>query len=244
MKVVVLAPEYEKYRHFVETVDEIFHSTGTTIYHERNEIKVFELDDHTTLNVKRFTEPNLLNRFVYASLRKPKAIRAYENALHLTSLGVDTPSPIGYVVYKTRCSIQHSYLVTLHSPLSRTMYEFGDSDLDGREPIVKAFARFAAELHQKGVYHKDFSPGNILFDQTEGGDYLFTLVDINRIAYRESISLEDRCRNFCRLWGREPFFMLLSEEYAAATGFETDKVKELVIKYHKKFWKNRYNHFG
>lgn len=242
MRTIVIAPECENYRDFVEGLDQSFHRGGTTIYKGRNEIKIFELDNGIILNAKRFKEPNLINRFIYATFRKPKAVRAYENAIRMKAMGIDTPTPIGYMVHRAGLCVKHSYLVTFQSPLSRTMYEFGDSDLNGRDATVRAFARFAADLHKKGVYHKDFSPGNILFDEVEPGEYSFCVVDINRVKF-VPVSLEDGCRNFCRLWGRKAFFEVLSDEYAKAIGADPQKVRDLIFHYHKKFWKNRYNHF-
>lgn len=242
MKTIVIAQEYEKYRDFVEGLDQFFHKEGTTIYKARNEIKTFTLDDGIILNVKRFKQPNLINRFIYATFRKPKAVRAYENAIRMRALNINTPIPIGYMTHRVGLCVRHSYLVTFQSPLSRTMYEFGDSDLDGRDEAVRAFAHFAADLHKKGVYHKDFSPGNILFDEVKPGQYSFCLVDINRVKF-VPVSLEEGCRNFCRLWGREAFFDILSKEYAKAMGADPKEVRDLIFHYHKKFWKGRYNHF-
>lgn len=242
MRTIVIAPKHEKYQEFVEGLDEFFHNEGTTIYQERNEIKTFVLDNGVTLNAKRFRVPNPINRFVYATFRKPKAVRAFQNALHLRDLGINTPEPVGYIIYSSPLCIRHSYLVTFQSPLSRTMYEFGDSDLEGREGIVRAFARFTADLHRKGVYHRDFSPGNILFDEVAPGQYSFCLVDINRVSFLP-VSLEAGCRNLCRLWGREEFFSILADEYAMAMNADKGTVKRLIFKYHKRFWKGRYEHF-
>ncbi len=242
MKQTVITQGYERYASFIESLDTQFYERGETIYKARNEIKVFTLPDGAVLNVKRFAVPNIINRYVYATLRKPKALRAYENAFTLMERGIATPQPVAYVLHRTSLSIAHSYLVTLQSPLRRNMYEFGDTDLDGRDEIVTAFARFTAHLHKQGVYHKDYSPGNILFDQTPEGDYTFCLVDINRMAFG-NVTIDMGCRSFCRLWGREAFMRLLSAEYADAMGADPEMVREKVFKYHRAFWKNRYNHF-
>lgn len=242
MKQTVITQGYERYASFIESLDTQFYERGETIYKARNEIKVFTLPDGAVLNVKRFAVPNIINRYVYATLRKPKALRAYENAFTLMERGIATPQPVAYVLHRTSLSIAHSYLITLQSPLRRNMYEFGDTDLDGRDEIVKAFARFTAHLHKQGVYHKDYSPGNILFDQTPEGDYTFCLVDINRMVFG-NVTIDMGCRSFCRLWGREAFMRLLSAEYADAMRADPEMVREKVFKYHRAFWKNRYNHF-
>lgn len=62
--------------------------------------------------------------------------------------------------------------------------------------------------------HRDYSPGNILFDKIDG-EYHFMLVDINRMSFGK-ISIDMGCANFARLWGQKAFFELLAREYARA----------------------------
>lgn len=45
---------------------------------------------------------------------------------------------------------------------------------------MTAFAEFTARLHEAGILHLDYSPGNILYDKI-GEEYHFSLVDINRM---------------------------------------------------------------
>ena len=44
--------------------------------------------------------------------------------------------------------------------------------------------------------HRDYSPGNILFDKIDG-EYHFMLVDINRMSFGK-ISIDMGCANFAR----------------------------------------------
>lgn len=50
---------------------------------------------------------------------------------------------------------------------------------------MTAFAEFTARLHEAGILHLDYSPGNILYDKI-GEEYHFSLVDINRMHFGES----------------------------------------------------------
>jgi serine/threonine protein kinase len=119
------------------------------------------------------------------------------------------------------------------------MYEFRHHPLEGYEPIVQAFAQFTAHMHEEGILHRDYSPGNILFDVDEKGQVHFEIVDINRMVFDKPVGLERACRNFCRLWGKEDFFRLLATEYAKARGFDETECTRLTIKYWKRFWRFR-----
>lgn len=43
--------------------------------------------------------------------------------------------------------------------------------------MLEAFARFTVQLHEKGIEHRDFNHGNILWERTPAGAYRFQLID-------------------------------------------------------------------
>lgn len=220
MKVLV-NPKYEKLRSFIESLPSRFDSGGELIHNGRNKIRVFDVawpdaGSSLKLNVKRYRIPILLNRIVYGTLRKPKGVRAFANAQQLLALGIDTPEPVAYVEERRRGLLAFSYFVCLQSPYANRMYHFKDEDADAARDFISAFARYIAGVHEAGVLHKDLSPGNILYEKTDGG-YRFTMVDINRMEFR-AVGVREGCRNFGRLWGTGRFFRILAEEYAAARG--------------------------
>ena len=53
--------------------------------------------------------------------------------------------------------------------------------VEGNEDRLLAFARYTAALHQAGILHLDYSPGNILIHHNEIDGYSFSLVDVNRM---------------------------------------------------------------
>jgi predicted unusual protein kinase regulating ubiquinone biosynthesis (AarF/ABC1/UbiB family) len=59
-----------------------------------------------------------------------------------------------------------------------------DNRFEDRENILKRFIEFSYGLHQKGVYHIDYSPGNILVKKVNGR-YLFSIIDVNRMKFVE-----------------------------------------------------------
>lgn len=225
---ITIHPKYEYLRQFIEQLPNNFSTSGEFIHDGRNQIKKFTTHD-ITVNVKRYRIPFFVNRFIYNTFRPTKASRAYEYALKLRSMDINTPEPVAYIT-QTNCGIlEFSYFISIQVAYPRRCYEFKDAPLDTIAPIVKALAQYAARLHELGVYHKDFSPGNILFDEING-QWEFCIVDINRMEFVE-VSMKKGCKNFARLWGQDDMFRLLAQEYGVARHFDPDECVRLVLKY-------------
>jgi hypothetical protein len=161
--------------------------------------------------------------------------------MRLEELGVATPEPIAYILCYESGLLSYSYLLTVQSDLTRSFYEFGHDGIVGREDILRNFAVFTAKLHEKGVWHKDYSPGNILFDKVDDV-WNFAIVDINRMSFRP-ITVELGCTAFARLWGKPDLFQLIVEEYAKYRGADYRYCYDLTIRARDKFWKNRDHSF-
>jgi len=234
MKTVVIHPSYASYTDFINRLPDIFHTQGETIYQGRNEIKVFDVNG-VKLNVKKYKVPIYINRLIYTFFRTTKAYRAYTYALKLLARGIETPTPVAYIIFKRTGLIRQCYLISLHSSYTHTMYEFGKGSLKGREWIIRSLAHYTAKLHDSGIYHKDFSPGNILF-QLSGDEVKFSLVDINRLQFRR-VSIKKGCANFARLWGGDEMFRLIAQEYAVARHADRDDCIRWVLGYRKRFWR-------
>lgn len=216
----LLNPEFSHLEADVNRIVAGFDTCGPLIYGGRNHIRVARAADGTLLNVKRYRRPALLNRIVYTLFRAPKGLRSFRYAGRLLSSGVSTPRAVAYVEEHGALGlIGLSYLVTLQSPLSRNFYEFGDKPMTDAADveIVRQFARFTAAMHGAGILHRDYSPGNILFDTDSEGSAAFTVVDTNRISFGK-VSLHRGVANLARLWGQPEFFRILAEAYCEARG--------------------------
>ena len=200
-----------------------FAKSDNILYHKRNVIKIVADD----LVVKSFQVPSLVRRIIYTILPS-KARRSYLYALRL---GAYTPKPIAYKENFKGGLLFDSYYV---SQLSHCRYVMKDviknRDFECREYVFEEFGRFTAEIHDKGIYHKDYSMGNILFDFTNDG-VDFQLVDLNRISFKKYISLEEGCRGFERIDVESEVLEIIARSYAIARGFDEKKCIELVKKY-------------
>lgn len=234
MQKILINPDYENLRSFAENIEHTFNTGRLLQKGNRNTLRIFT-ENGTELVVKQFGRPNILNRIVYSFIRKPKGLRAYEYAFRVNRAGFETPAAVAYVERRCFGIIGTSYFISLRCPYGRRFYEFGDADPDSCRDIVQAFAQYAAELHEAGILHRDFSPGNILFDNIEG-QYRFSIVDINRMRFGK-VSVEKGCRNFARLWGQIGFFRILAEEYAEARNADAGQCFELIREARAAFWK-------
>ena len=235
---IVVSPTYEHLRSWIETIPQSFSTMGEVIYDARNQIRVAETPDGTVVNIKRYHTPAFANRVIYSYFRKPKAERAYRNALILKTEGINTPTPVGYILCGNHL-LAESFLITLQSPLKRNFYEFRHHPLEGYEDIIHRCGLLTVEMHKKEVLHLDYSPGNILFDVLPNGEVTFALVDINRMRIGHPISQKEACKSFRRLWGEQNFFELLGKEYSTARGWDEQQTREQIIHYWKQFWRNR-----
>ena len=132
--------------------------------------------------VKQFQTPNILRGIWYGWFGTSKARRSYENALRLGAL---TPAPIAYREVKYLGILRESWYACR---LSDCPYTFIDlikqPDFPHRTQILLAIGRFTAQLRAMGVWHRDYSQGNILFN--EDGSHI-EVIDLNRIRWRKHV---------------------------------------------------------
>lgn len=202
------------------------------IYRGRN--IVAEVDG---LCVKAFAVPGAIKSLIYGSMRRPKARRAYENALRLRELDIYTPCPAGYVLNTSGSLLRESYYVC---DMLRDYSELrGIEKRPDFDALAAALARFMLDLHRKGVFFKDFTQGNVLFKE-EGDNYRFALVDINRMEF----GVTDHRKlytNFGSTLDTEAGQRTLARHYAAAAGNTAlaDELMEIYRRRQAKLWSKR-----
>jgi len=234
MKIIV-NPKYEYLREWIEQIPLFFENKGEIIYKGRNTVKVFSLDNGLCVNVKKFKRPPLYNRIVYSFFRKPKAFRAYYNTLKIAEKGFDTAESVAFIEIKRKGLFSDSYFISLQCADVKEMREYYWGPLSGNEPIIDAFAHYTAALHNAGIYHLDYSPGNILI-RYQDGNYVFILVDVNRMKFMP-VNFDAGCRNFARLFGSDEIYQRIGSIYSRSreNAYSEEETIRLIIQY-----KNRY----
>lgn len=218
---------------------------------DRNSLKLFQLNG-TTINVKSFRVPNLINQIAYKFFRKSKAQRSFEYANRLMDLKIGTPQPMGYYEFTSPFLFKNSYYISEQIDCDLTYRELTtEFDYPNHEAILRAFTRFTFQLHEKGVHFLDHSPGNTLIE-VNNDNYRFYLVDLNRMEFKP-LDFKTRIKNFSRLTIHKSMVEVMSDEYAKCSGEDYNKIFNLMWKetedfqekYHRKrrlkkklkFWK-------
>lgn len=132
--------------------------------------------------VKQFATPNILRGIWYGMFGKSKARRSYEYALRMEGL---TPAPVAYREVRVCGVLRESWYACRQSECQHTFIELIENpDFPNREQILRAIGRFTALLHQRGIWHPDYSQGNILFN--DDGSHI-EVIDLNRIRWRKHV---------------------------------------------------------
>lgn len=174
-----------RYEYMRPELEKIFHGEmpagGEVIYRGRNVLTRLKVKN-VELVVKAFKLPHLINSYVYTTLRKSKARRSYENAKRMEQLGFSTPAPVAWCEERRGHRLLRSYYVSVMLRDATEMRFWERSPY--YDTLLPAFAREIARLHDAGVYHRDFSPGNVLYTVgASDGSIRFWHVDLNRMQF-------------------------------------------------------------
>ncbi len=246
-----IRPEYAGQETALRNLIANFTTLGEDFFRgDRNVIKTFRLDGGKVVNVKSFRRPNIINRIVYKYFRQPKASRSFNHSHKLLDCGIKVPKPIAFFENFNSYSVTESYFISEQIYPDIHFIKLVVNPEDPRyDDVLRHFAGFAYRLHEKGIEFRDFSPGNVLIMVREDG-YDFYLVDLNRMAFHEEMSLEKRLKNFERLPPEDRLVRIISEEYARLSGEPFDKIYEgirgatnafrrkFLLRRKMKFWKS------
>ncbi len=216
-----LHPHYHDKKEFLLQINSYFKKEGYAIHKARNEIKI--IDDFV---IKSFKIPHFINKIAYTFFRSSKAKKSFYNSLKISDF---TPTPIGYIEYRKFGLINQSYYIsenftndfTMRVPLTNTSFE-------DRRQIFQEFAHFTYLLHEKGIKHLDYSPGNILIQKKDDG-YLFKIVDVNRMIFK-TLSPKERLENFSKLWAKDADLDIIIEAYVKYLDMPIKEAQSIALK--------------
>ncbi|MEN8303381.1 MAG: hypothetical protein ABFQ64_04855 [Campylobacterota bacterium] len=223
---MVLKSAKEEYIELLTNIRDYFKESATSIHKARNEIKIIDYGNQK-LVVKAFKVPNLLNKIVYTFFRGTKAKKSYENSLRISKF---VPQAVGYIEFRRFGLLSDSYFISEQFEYDFTIREITTgADLKDRENIFREFAKFTFLLHEDGILHKDYSPGNILIKASENG-YEFKIVDINRMEFKE-LSVDERLKNFSQLWAKDEDLRIVIDEYSKLIDKDADSCFQKAVEY-------------
>lgn len=226
---------FEKFESFVKNIQTYFKQNNETIHKARNELKILNYNE-TSVVVKSFKVPHFINKIVYTFFKDSKAKKSYDYSI---KIGDFTPKPIAYVVFYKLGLIAESYFISEEFKYDFTIRKpLLDDNFKDKEKIFQQFAKFTYELHEAGIFHQDYSPGNILVKKVKN-EYIFKIVDINRMQFI-SMSLDKRLKNFCKLWAKDKDLEIMAKEYAKCVGEDETYCVQTALKFSQNH-KNKIN---
>jgi len=225
----------KKYQPFIENIQEMFYHENSTLFRARNTVKCLKYNTQLYA-VKSFKIPHLFNQIVYRFFRDSKAKRSYKNAVKLQELNVNTPDPIGYIEFPSMYLFKESYYISEFYDFDFEIRAvFADKNFENREEILKGFVKFSYDLHNKGVYHVDYSPGNVIIKKMED-TYEFTIIDVNRMKFIEYDN-EMRFKNLSRFSTSSEDLEFIAKNYAKISYIDEAFAIKSLWKYHNKHQK-------
>jgi hypothetical protein len=143
------------------------------------------------------------------SLFQPsKARRSWNSACELERRGIATPAPVAFFERPVRhAALVPSYYVCRRFPGSGsvrsafTAFAAGAAAFEGlaKGDFYRALAAFIGNLHERGVYHRDLSAGNVLATVRDGRA-VFGVIDTGRARfYAHPLPLNLRLADLKRL---------------------------------------------
>lgn len=212
-----------KYKSLVEDIDCFFLESNVILQDDRNIIKVVNYNNEP-LVVKSYKKPSFFNSLVYTFFQKSKAWRAYEYALRIPEF---TPKPIARIEYLTPFLTKSYFICEKFDEEFNLQKPLFYNHLD-KENVFTQFAEFVYRLHEKGIFHKDLSPGNVLIKKN-GEGYQFQIIDINRMMFK-NLSTKQRAENFNKLWAHDADLELMLNVYAKLAKLNEEDFVKLGLK--------------
>ena len=218
--------EYEK---LLINIRDYFKGSTNSIHKARNEIKILDYENQK-LVVKAFKVPNLLNKIVYTFFRGTKAKKSYENSLRISKF---VPQAVGYIEFRKFGLLSDSYFISEQFEYDFTIREvITGADFKDRENIFRELAKFTFLLHEEGILHKDYSPGNILI-KANNDAYELKIVDINRMEFK-NLNVDERLKNFSQLWAKDDDLKIVIDEYSKLINQDEDECFAKALEYSQK----------
>ena len=215
----------EKYEDFIKKIRVHFRKSTNCLYTGRNKLKVLTHNSEAIV-VKSFKIPHFINKIAYTFLRDSKAERSYNNSLKILEF---VPNPIGYAEFKKYGLIYDSYFLCEKYEYDFTIREpLREEDFPNKTIIFQQFALFTYALHNKGVEHLDFSPGNILIKEISPKMYEFKIIDVNRMTFQVFTKAE-RIQNFAKLWADDEDLITIVKAYAPLIEMDENRAIKIAL---------------
>lgn len=130
-----------------------------------------------------------------------KAKNEWKLTHQIADLGINTVLPLAMGERRRLGLLRESYFVSKRIADCETLHDFvvrevkkehGPSFVKWKRQLIRQLAVLIAEIHKKGVEHRDLHAGNILMEKIAEGDYKLRLIDLDRAHIYPRLSLRKR----------------------------------------------------
>lgn len=213
---------YIQYKGFIESLPTHNYNVEKVYCNHRNVVELVDVNG-VKFVVKRYRKPIWFNRIAYTFFRKSKAERAYGNALYLLDHDITTPTPVAYIIQKKGGLFHTAWFVSAYQPY-KPLAEVYPNIRDEKECdlLWKGLATFMVRMHQMGIFFLDNNMGNVLVHR-QCTDYLYSLVDINRMEIGQIPSLCKAMRAFDQMELNVLTLLKPLAYYAEQRNFDLDR---------------------
>jgi hypothetical protein len=229
MKTYELNQSFTELDKFIVGLPEAFNHLGTIVQNNRNELRKV-VTQNGELIVKNFRGMYFFNRLAYSLFRKSKAERSFLHSQILNQNGILTPAHVAWIDRYRWGLLQDSFFVCVYDPHPTLKVFRSNSDAMERADVLRQLATFTYKLHSLGIYHEDFSVGNILVKKVSDS-YDFILLDLNRMKFGRR-SYRNKLRGFNKLDLPKEDLDILLTEYARLSAMPVPETLDV-------FWKDK-----
>ena len=157
--------------------------------------------------VKLFRPPGRIRRFLRRK-KGDKALRSWNGAQELLRRGIATPLPVAFLHNPAGMLACESWYICdefaggFSARDAFTAFSRGAQEFEGlaQDDFYSKTAIFLRKMHDRGVYFRDLSAGNLLFQAGKKSELEFALIDTARAVFREAgIGLRERLCDLMRL---------------------------------------------
>ncbi|MBN2199279.1 MAG: hypothetical protein JW747_05455 [Candidatus Aminicenantes bacterium] len=176
--------------------------SGTVIHAGRNRLAALRLDvpgrGRREVVLKRF-RPRGVDRLKTLVLA-PKPLKAWRGARALVERGIPTPRPLAWLESRRAGTTAEGYfLAEMAENVREVREQFLGLESERLDRLIRSLARFLKTCHDRGIWHRDLSDGNVLVAEDGKGGYDFYLLDTNRVRILKKVKGLRAAANLVRL---------------------------------------------
>ncbi len=166
--------------------------------------------------VKHFLVPNLRAK-LRQWFRRGKGRNEGSRAAKLAEIGVPTITPIALGERRVNRFLFENFLITQAIPDTLPLDNFFEQRLPTftperqetfRRALLRSLADLTAKLHDAGIVHLDFHPGNLLIQLRPDDTFHLAVIDLDALRVSRRISWNEARKNLARL---DHFFWVRSD---------------------------------